>query len=303
MQYKYRLLILFSLLILLMNCGKNGNGPDPKPQPHITKQPEVLNIQTDRATINWQTDVAANSTIKYGTTGGSYTSTETRNTEDKLHNVTILQLQSNTTYYFIAESKNSGGSISSNEQQFSTLKTLSQLSQYAWGNYQNGNFNEAILAFKELILRQLNSSDAHNGLGWCYASNSVDSLNRAVEQFDLAVQIKPDLSEAFVGRGFVQLALQKYSLAVQDFSKAISLEPNFVFSYKQTIDSKDIRLGLAEAYFFKQNYNLAQDQVDILDPNNGIDPNQSVFWTVDSIIYNTYPEALLALIEKLKTII
>ena len=82
-----------------------------------------------------------------------------------------------------------------------------------------------------------------------------------------------------------------------------SLEPNFVFSYKQTIDSKDIRLGLAEAYFFKQNYNLAQDQVDILDPNNGIDPNQSVFWTVDSIIYNTYPEALLALIEKLKTII
>lgn len=303
MKFKHITFITISFLIFLFNCGKDGNGPDLKPKPHFTKQPEVLNIQTDRATINWQTDEAANSTIKYGTSSGIYSLTETINTELKDHNVTLSQLQPNTTYYFMAESKNSGGSISSNEQQFTTLKTLSQLSEFAWENYQNSNFLEAISTFKELLSRQPNSADAFNGLGWCYASNQVDSLDRALESFDSAFQIQSNFIEALTGRGFVQLALKDYSQSITDFSSAIGINPNFVFLYNQTIDFKDIRLGLAEAYFFKQNYRSAQEQVDVLQPNNGLDPNRQDTWIVDSVSYNSYSEALLALIEKLKAIV
>ena len=186
-----------------------------------------------------------------------------------------------------------------------TTKTVMDFVNEGWLAYVDGNYVLAIAKFKEALNQTLTQDQefAHNGLGWTYASNAVDSLDKALESFDAAVLIKADFVEAYSGRGFVQMALKNYLSAIDDFVLALQLDPNFVFSHNSEINSNDLHLGLAEAYFFRQNLSAAQAQVDELEPTNGLNPNNADTWVVDGITFGTYAEALLAWIEKLKFII
>lgn len=297
---------LFSVCILMtailyLSCGDKGTEPKPTSAPKLTKAPEVINIQINSATISWETDIEANSIVKYGPESGNYILTETKALEEKEHHVILSQLQSNTVYFFIVESRNSAGNATSDESSFTTKMTFDELHQAAWDNYENHQLTAAKTLFLKMLTIRPNFADAHNGLGWCNAGNEVDSLQLAITYFDAANTYRNNFTEALSGRGFVYLALKQYLHTTVDFKNVIQLSPNFIFQHDKSVTIQDVRLGLAEAGFFRQDYSGAQEQITIIAPDNGLDPDNVATWVVDNIHYNTYQEALLAWIEKLKT--
>jgi hypothetical protein len=66
--------------------------------------PSVIEITSSSATIGWTTNVAATSTIVYGTTP-TYGSSVTLPTDATMHSIALTGLQSGTLYYYQVESK------------------------------------------------------------------------------------------------------------------------------------------------------------------------------------------------------
>ncbi len=300
--FKHTYVILGSTLII--SCSSGGGGTTGPEEPRITENPTITAITFVTAKVNWKTNVNTTSTVKYGTVAGQYNSEETSNTLETNHEVTIQNLMSNTNYFFIVESGNDQGTAASGEQQFSTLKSPQDLINESWIEYANGNFALAIATFTEAI--NVNPShpgieDAFNGLGWSNASNSIDSLDKAIQNFNSAILRKSDFDEAFAGRGFTHLAQKNYNDAIEDLERTLQISANFEFSHNSEINANDVHLGLGEAYFFKQELDKAQAEVTQLAPNNGLDSSNAATWVVDSVSYLSYAEALLAWIEKLKS--
>ena len=46
-----------------------------------------------------------------------------------------------------------------------------------------------------------------------------------------AIQLKPNLAEAYINRGFIYIKKAEYDLAIEDSNQAIELNPNFLQTY------------------------------------------------------------------------
>ncbi len=300
---KILLPILLLAALLVTTCGKKGTEPEGPPVPTIIDGPKALDVRTNSAEIYWKTDVLSSSVVYYGTESGSYPDTVRSAKQDTLHSVVLQNLQSNTTYYYVAESENESGAVQSPEMQFTTAMSFSDLVQAGWNAYEGGNYTSAIDYFLQVIDQHPYWADAYNGIGWCYASNVMDTLDAAVKYFTDAIYYDANLTASWAGRGFVFLAQNHYIEAINDLTQALSLDANFIFAHDTSITSADIHLALAEAYFYRQEFRKAQAQVDALEPDNGLDPQDSNTWTVDGTAYPSYEAALLAWIEKLKSLV
>ena len=65
--------------------------------------------------------------------------------------------------------------------------------------------------------------------------------------FNLALEVNPEYTEAYYNRGFVYLGQGKLDQAVSDYSKAIAINPGYAVFYSNR----------AEAYFLKKEYGLS----------------------------------------------
>ena len=54
---------------------------------------------------------------------------------------------------------------------------------------------------------------------------------RAIEDYDKAIELDPDDDGAYNNRGFSYRRLGQYQRAIEDFDKAIELDPNFAGAY------------------------------------------------------------------------
>lgn len=294
------LVVILGSFLSISCSGDNGSGPSIELS--ITQGPTSV-VEYTSARIVWETNLRSSAIVHYGSQSGQLDQSVVGSSGLTDHEVAITGLTSNTSYYFSVESKADEQNIASQEVQFLTLKTIANHMADGWQAFQDGDYLLAIAEFKGAIAQNQPGAkhDAYNGLGWSYAANSVDSLGLAVLNFDTSIQQNINFDEAYAGRGFVHLAQKLYISALNDLTKALQLDSDFVFSRNPNIDAMDVRLGLAEIYFFRQDFENAQTQIDTIDPANGLDPNNSSSWNVDSTDYSTYVEALLATIEKLKS--
>ncbi len=93
----------------------------------------VLNAVTStvvidtKALINWTTSELADARVDYGTVSGNYNNFETDTNLGLNHSVLLSNLATSTTYYYIVSSNDASGNlVTSTEQSFTTLETLSQ---------------------------------------------------------------------------------------------------------------------------------------------------------------------------------
>jgi tetratricopeptide (TPR) repeat protein len=71
------------------------------------------------------------------------------------------------------------------------------------------------------------------------AYNKMQKYNEAVSDYNTAIHLKPDYPEAFNNRGVILVApFQQYSMAIADFSTAIRLKPDFAEAYFNRGDTK-----------------------------------------------------------------
>jgi len=290
--------ILVAAVLIATSCSKSPT--EAKKIPQIIVAPKVTNITSISADIRWETDVSANSTVRYGTAPGQLGLTVNNSAQETVHFIRLTALKSGTTYYYTVTSENQDGASSSAEAQFITLPNLDQVIAEAWAAYQEKNYSLSISRFTAALEQYPTNAAILTGLGWCHLAAPVDSLIKAVGFFDKAILSSPSYADALAGRGFALLALKKYNAAIEDLFRILSINPAYVFDKNNEVTVVEVRLALAMAYFYKQDFPNTQAQLNHLAPNNGLDPQASATWVVDAMAYDDYAGALLAWLEKVR---
>ena len=168
-------------------------------------------------------------------------------------------------------------------------KTAEQLIKEAWVQFESHNYSYAITIFSEAIALDYKLAEAYMGLGWSYGK--IDSLDLAISNFKIAIilDVEEQYIDIYAGYAFVCFHANEFSQAITAAKKVIErYDEVYIFLHDPTITTSDIRLLLAQCYFETGEYYLAQAQVDILDPDNNLDPYSS-----------NYIEELAAFIESL----
>ena len=184
------------------------------------------------------------------------------------------------------------------------------LTDDGWLLYTTHDYRGALSRFDEALRQGCSTTDAYNGKGWVYAR--MDSLSQAQVQFTLSIEKNLSVVDAFAGRAAVNLELGNYERAIKDAESVLSLKANYVFVRDITVTAWDVHLIIAQASYHlavtekdprkaKEYYRKAQEKVDLLKPDNGLDPEKSATWKVGKRTFGSYEEALLLAIEALDT--
>ncbi len=106
----------FSTAISLIPDGKYTSAPS------LSSGPTITGVTTKKATINWSTDRAADSKVQYGTSPGTYfTSEPSSSTHVTDHEIDLSNLSPGTTYYYKAKwTDEDGNTGASTEKSFTT---------------------------------------------------------------------------------------------------------------------------------------------------------------------------------------
>ena len=124
-------------------------------------------------------------------------------------------------------------------------KTLSQMETTPTQNaqeelqalvaFQNGNFF-AMLEQMELAIDSYSqaikikpNAEAYSNTG--NAKNNLGRYKDAIEDFDKAIEINPNYIIAHINRGTANFNLKQYKDAIKDFDKAIEINPNYAIAY------------------------------------------------------------------------
>jgi adenylate cyclase len=115
-----------------------------------------------------------------------------------------------------------------------------------------GRHEEAIAAFKQLLIRNPNFLLAYPNLAFNYLaqwafqlSPDPQTLGRALEAAQRAVALNDSLSWAHMTLGYVYLVQQQYEQAITEMERAIALDPNLANGYAVLAETLS-RVGRSE---------------------------------------------------------
>ena len=159
----------------------------------------------------------------------------------------------------------------------------------AWGEFEAGNYYTAVTAFREASEIDPLRSAPYLGLGWCHAM--IDEAENSLNNFDVFISKEPESPDGYAAKAFVYLAQNECEAAIAAADEALLLGgEEYVFSHIPDVQTRSLRLLIAECYYAMGQYGDAQAQIDILEPDNELDQNS-----------RTYEEDLLLEIERLKS--
>ena len=128
---------------------------------------------------------------------------------------------------------------------------------------QNLNFAVPSNDLKELLAQSgktkplwqgKQSISAETHLRWGYAKYRLDQYQAAIDDYDAAINLKPDYAAAYYFRGTVKRSLGQYKDAIEDYGTAIDLKSDFAFAY---YFRGTIRGDLGEHFIAIQDYDKA----------------------------------------------
>jgi tetratricopeptide (TPR) repeat protein len=175
--------------------------------------------------------------------------------------------------------------------------TAAQHNEEGWSSYILGDYGDARFHFAEALKLEQGLSEARLGLAWSEAH--AGEYLAAVNDFNQVIDSGALVEDAFAGRAAAALEVPNDTLAVASAESTLSRNPNYFFGRRPEYNFYDLRLILAQAYFALSEYSSAQEQVDVLDPGNGLDPGEPSTWIVNDVVYPTYEAALAIEIEYL----
>jgi tetratricopeptide (TPR) repeat protein len=179
-------------------------------------------------------------------------------------------------------------------------KSAEEFTAEGWRLFEADDFAGAKPSFSQALARDINFADAYNGRGWC--NLFLDLEDEAITDFDTANTKELDKPDAFVGLAAIYVGNQEFTKAITNTKAALFMDSTYQFSHKTSIDYLDLHLILAQAYYGLGGayLDLAQQEVDYLNPDNNLDPAQSTTWIINGVNYGSYAEALLKEIQRLE---
>lgn len=166
-----------------------------------------------------------------------------------------------------------------------------------WTQFEAGDYERADAYFLSALATDSTLAEAHTGLGWSAAF--AGDLEAASDRFTRALILAPVNTDALAGAAAVALARGNRADAITNARAAIDGDLAWTFDHKDGVDVEDLRLVLAQALVLEgaARYAEAQAELDLLDPENGLDAGEPASWVVGSAIYASYGEALVAALE------
>ncbi len=137
-----------------------------------------------------------------------------------------------------------------------------ELTEYAWEQYELGNYPESYTAFKEALTTDSTYQDGYNGQGWALGKLvQVDSCVfyfsaglQFIQPKDVAANVKHEiwagLTFAHQVAGQDSLAILFGNLLITDITDVVVTETaSWTFSHDDGLNHLDVRLSLATANF------------------------------------------------------
>lgn len=140
-----------------------------------------------------------------------------------------------------------------------------------WAAYERGNWFQ-ISYFQQALSLDSLYGEAWMGLGYLHIEQG--QIEQASFEFQTAVDIDTSLVPAFAGSAYCLAALRDdfgaESMALAALEKG---GPDFVFEHNTSITATSLRYLLATVYFRNQNYAAAQGELDLIFPQNDLNPD------------------------------
>ena len=289
------LLITITLLLSIHSCEKIVYTYDDT-DPNITSSPAILSVTDSTCTIYWETDEACHVNIEYGVTT-EYDSIYEDDENRQYHEITLTDLTPYTLYnYKIYNWDFAGnGPVVSDDLSFTTLHNEYSYLREDWIEYTNKDYDGAV----ELIYQSYNLNpdlpETIASIGWFQLR--LDSLDAARNSFQDAHLINQYLNITLAGMAVLSMIDNLPEQAIQYGTGIINSDPEWSFEYCNSMSHLQVRIILAEAYIQTQQIEKAQSELDIVWPDNGLDPNNPDTWIISDESYGTYEEALIAAIN------
>ena len=112
------------------------------------------------------------------------------------------------------------------------------------------DYEEAIKHYTNALEQGLRPPEVYNNRGNVYLR--ISKVDKAINDFSEAIAVKPDFAEAYVNRGNAYCEQREFDLAIKDLNEAIRLNPDFAEAYKNR----------GTAYLNKGNFDLALKDFD-----------------------------------------
>ena len=96
---------------------------------------------------------------------------------------------------------------------------------------RQGQFKDAITAFREIIIRDMDAPETMYQIAECYLE--MDSIDKAYLHFDMAIESDPLFVEAYYKRGYVALLKDDLKNARFNFEQALNIDD----TYQPAIDA------------------------------------------------------------------
>ena len=91
-----------------------------------------------------------------------------------------------------------------------------------------GNYRQAIEDYNRAIEIKPDYAEAYNNRGNAY--NGLGNYRQAIEDYNRAIEIKPDYADAYNNRGIAYNSLGNYRQAIEDYDRAIEIKPGYADS-------------------------------------------------------------------------
>ncbi len=291
----YCLVSVLVILLLLNHCQKTVYTYDDQ-SPQITSEPVVLETTDSTATIFWEMNEACHAQIKYGKTTKYdlvYTVTENR----QIHTVTLTGLEPYTLYHFKVYNWDfaKNGPVKSDDLTLHTLHNEYSLLREGWRCYTAGQLDSARIFYTEALGRNALLPEIQAAFGWLdLCIGDIDSARKAFAQ---AYSLNPAEPVTLSGLATLAMIDNNPAQAINYLSQILTVSPTWQYAYYAPLNYKRLRLQLAEAYFQTAQYDKAQQQLDLVWPANGLNPNIPATWKVSGTTYPDYAAALFAAIS------
>jgi tetratricopeptide (TPR) repeat protein len=160
--------------------------------------------------------------------------------------------------------------------------TERQLTAQGWKKFEGGDYGGALSKFRQALRKNRAYGEAYNGEGWCRLK--LDSLDVGLASFDDAILNGVGSADPCAGKAVIYRDLEPvdFQMAVDWADSALAIDSEYTFSHDESLDWKDLRLILGHSYYCLSEYLEAKAQVDILNPDNTLDPGSDTF--VDDLL-------------------
>jgi len=167
-----------------------------------------------------------------------------------------------------------------------TLTIIASIND-GWNQFENGQYATSLQSFQDAmnkarihIAYDSIYGESMHGRGWAALFNTGNANHALAAYNDFSATTKDysntisgtSLLDCLAGKAIsgvlVGSTIDRYQSVVTAANDLLTQNLYYKFAHKESVDHKDVRMALIQAYYYLGNYKEAANNMDILDPSN-----------------------------------